>query len=51
MKRETIALTNAADFQPRCASLISQILYPIDRRDFDAAGSRTGAEKCSKGFS
>ena len=51
MKKETIAHTNAAGPQPRCASLFSQILNLIDRREFDAAVARTGAEKCSKGFS
>jgi hypothetical protein len=51
MKKETIALTNAAGAQPRCASLFSQILNLIDRREFDAAVIRTGAEKRSKGFS
>jgi hypothetical protein len=51
MKKETIALTNAAGTQPRCASLFSQMLNLIDRREFDAAVARTGAGKCSKGFS
>jgi hypothetical protein len=51
MKNETTTLANAAGHQPRCASLFSQILNLIDRRDFDAAVARTGAEKRSKGFS
>jgi Transposase DDE domain/Domain of unknown function (DUF4372) len=51
MKKETITPTNAAGPQPRCASLFSQILNLIDRREFDAAVRRTGAEERSKGFS
>lgn len=51
MKKETIAPANAASAQPRCASLFSQMLNLIDRREFDAAVERTGADKCSKGFS
>lgn len=51
MKNETIARTNAAGAQPRCASLFSQMLNLIDRREFDAAVERTGAQKRSKGFS
>ena len=51
MKNETTTLANAAGHQPRCASLFSQILNLIDRRDFAAAVVRTGAEKRSKGFS
>jgi hypothetical protein len=51
MKNETTTFANAAGHQPRCASLFSQILNLIDRREFDAAVARTGAEECSKGFS
>jgi len=51
MKKETIARTNAAGAQPRCASLFSQILSLIDRHEFAAAVARTGAEQRSKGFS
>jgi len=51
MKKETIALTNAAGPQPRCASLFSQILSLIDRKEFDAAVARTKSERGSKGFS
>lgn len=52
MKNETIPPgTNAAGSQPRCASLFSQMLNLIDRSDFEAAVVRTGAERCSKGFS
>jgi len=51
MKKETIAHTNAAGAQPRCASLFSQILSLIDRHEFAAAVARTGAEQRSKGFS
>ena len=51
MKKETIASSNAAGAQPRCASLFSQMLNLIDRREFDAAVERTGAERRSKGFS
>lgn len=51
MKDDTITRTNAAGHQPRCASLFSQILNLIDRRDFDRAVARTGSEKASKGFS
>ncbi len=51
MKNETSVPARAAGHQPRCASLFSQILNLIDRREFDAAVARTGAEKRSKGFS
>ena len=51
MKHETATRTNAAGHQPRCASLFSQMLSLIDRREFDAAVARTGAEQRSKGFS
>ena len=51
MKNETSTRTSAAGHQPRCASLFSQMLNLIDRRDFDAAVIRTGAEQRSKGFS
>jgi hypothetical protein len=51
MKNEATAQTNAAGAQPRCASLFSQMLNLIDRREFDAAVARTGAERRSKGFS
>ena len=51
MKSETTSHTNAAGHQPRCASLFSQMLNLIDRREFAAAVERTGAEKRSKGFS
>ena len=51
MKNETPTRTNAAGHQPRCASLFSQMLSLIDRREFDAAVARTGAERRSKGFS
>jgi hypothetical protein len=51
MKNEAITRTSAAGHQPRCASLFSQILNLIDRREFDAAVVRTGAERRSKGFS
>jgi hypothetical protein len=51
MKNETATRTNAAGHQPRCASLFSQMLGLIDRREFDAAVARTGAERRSKGFS
>jgi hypothetical protein len=51
MKNETTVRTSAAGAQPRCASLFSQILNLIDRREFDAAVARTGAERRSKGFS
>lgn len=51
MKNETSTRTIAAGHQPRCASLFSQMLNLIDRRDFDAAVIRTGAEQRSKGFS
>lgn len=51
MKNENTASASAAGHQPRCASLFSQILNLIDRREFDAAVARTGAEKRSKGFS
>lgn len=50
MKDETSTRTNAAGHQPRCASLFSQILNLIDRRDFDRAVARTGSERRSKGF-
>lgn len=50
-ENETTAQTSAAGAQPRCASLFSQILNLIDRREFDAAVARTGAERRSKGFS
>lgn len=51
MKNETSTRTSAAGHQPRCASLFSQMLNLVDRRDFDAAVIRTGAEQRSKGFS
>ena len=51
MKNESTTPASAAGHQPRCASLFSQILNLIDRREFDAAVARTGAEKRSKGFS
>lgn len=51
MKKETTPTASAASAQPRCASLFSQILNLIDRREFDAAVARSGAEKGSKGFS
>jgi hypothetical protein len=50
MKNKPTATTGATGLQPRCASLFSQILNLIDRRDFDAAVTRTGAEKRTKGF-
>jgi hypothetical protein len=51
MKNETTTRTSAAGTQPRCASLFSQMLNLIDRRDFEAAVTRNDAEKRSKGFS
>ena len=51
MKNETFTHPNAAGNQPRCASLFCQMLNVIDRREFDAAVARTGAEKRTKGFS
>lgn len=51
MKNESTAPASTAGHQPRCASLFSQILNLIDRREFDAAVRRTGAEERSKGFS
>jgi len=44
MKNESTVPASAAGHQPRCASLFSQILNLIDRRDFDLAVARTGAE-------
>ena len=51
MKNETSTGTNAAGHQPRCASLFSQILSLIDRREFAAAVARSCSEQRSKGFS
>ena len=50
MKNKPTADTGTTGSQPKCASLFSQILNLIDRRDFDAAVARTGAERRTKGF-
>ena len=51
MKKETTPPTRATGAQPKCASLFSQILSLIDRKEFDAAVARTKSERGSKGFS
>lgn len=51
MKTNPAQSTNAAGHQPRCASLFSQMLSLIDRREFDAAVIRTRSEQRTKGFS
>ena len=51
MKKETTPPASAAGAQPKCASLFSQILSLIDRKEFDAAVARTKSERGSKGFS
>lgn len=51
MKTNPAQSTNAAGHQPRCASLFSQMLSLIDRREFDAAVERTRSAQRTKGFS
>jgi hypothetical protein len=51
MKAATTPPASAAGAQPKCASLFSQILSLIDRKEFDAAVARTKSERGSKGFS
>lgn len=49
-ENETTTRTNAAGHEVRCASLLSQMLSLIDRREFAAAVQRTGADERTKGF-